>query len=249
MMPDTADLPEPVRLALSELIVGLERGLGPRLRSVLLFGSGAEGRLRPTSDVNVLVLLREFHGADADAIRGPVTLASAAVRVRAMFVLEEELAAAAEAFAVKFGDIHARHRVLFGTDPLAALTPSPAALKRRLQQVLLNLRLRLRERLVVDGGQDDVLIADLAENSGPIRVAAASLLRLRGDAAPAPREALERLAASLPGGPWNEVLAALVSVRQGAGLPPGAAGPMTERVLSLLQAMDRVLAATGARTT
>ena len=55
--------------------------------------------------------------------------------------------AAAEAFAVKFGDIGRRHRMLHGVDPFEALTASRAATIARLRQVLLNQLLRLRASL------------------------------------------------------------------------------------------------------
>ena len=47
-----------------------------------------------------------------------------------MFLLESEVSTAMEAFVVKFADIVARRRVLFGTDPFIAVELSRDALIR-----------------------------------------------------------------------------------------------------------------------
>jgi hypothetical protein len=72
---------------------------------VVLYGSGAEGKLRASSDVDVILVLAKFEPAAADRIRGPLSLASPAIRLRAMFLMEDEIGAASEAFAQKFIDI------------------------------------------------------------------------------------------------------------------------------------------------
>ena len=59
-MPDSAvipaslleDLPRPAAQVLEELVAALVETAGSQLDSVILFGSGAEGRLRSTSDLN-----------------------------------------------------------------------------------------------------------------------------------------------------------------------------------------------------
>src|SRR6185436_3140946 len=163
------------------------------LVSVVLFGSAAEGKLRATSDVNILLVLRRFEQPRADRMREPLRLAHAAVQLNAMFVLEGELAAANEAFAVKFADIQARHRVLFGSDPFAGLGTPRDALIRRLRQVLLNQQLRLRERYVMLSLREEQLARVIADAAPPLRASAASLLQLEGRPAAAPKAALEQL--------------------------------------------------------
>ena len=56
--------------------------------------------MRAASDVNVLVLLSDSHREKADQLREPMRTAHAAIRLSAMFLLEAELPAAIEAFAV-----------------------------------------------------------------------------------------------------------------------------------------------------
>jgi hypothetical protein len=148
------------------------------------------GRLRPTSDVNVVVVLARYDPARAAAIGDAYRLAQAAIRLSAMFIVESEIGAASEAFAVKFTDIAARHVVLYGRDVFAGLTTSRAATR----QVTLNLLLRLREAYVADAPFPERLAYAAAEAVGPLRAAAATLLSLRDGETVPPRDALRLLA-------------------------------------------------------
>ena len=125
------------------------RVLGSDLRSIVLFGSAAEGKLRATSDVNVVLVLSAFDPAKVDSLREPLRTAHAAVRLSPMILLESEIPSAAEAFAEKFSDILRRRRVLHGSDPFAGVSIPRSAAIGRLRQVLLNLVLRLREQYVL----------------------------------------------------------------------------------------------------
>src|SRR5262245_18188362 len=102
---------------LAVLVAAAREALGDKLESIVLYGSAAEGRLRPASDVNVIFVLTRFDAARTDALGDAVRVAQAAIRLAPMFLLREEIPHASAAFAVKFADIVRRHRVLHGTDP------------------------------------------------------------------------------------------------------------------------------------
>src|SRR5919108_433711 len=95
------DLPAPVAAALTAFVSAAKGSLDSNLRSIVLFGSGAENRLRPTSDVNVAVILGAFDAERIAALSETLLAARAAVRLNVMWLLEEEIPHAAEAFAVK----------------------------------------------------------------------------------------------------------------------------------------------------
>jgi hypothetical protein len=65
---------------------------------------------------------------------------------------------------------------------------------RRLQQVLVNLQLRLRERYALSSAYDEQLAGAAADAVGPLRASAAVMLRLEAGARVAPRDALQRIA-------------------------------------------------------
>ena len=214
------ELPPAVRDLLAELVASAQECLQDDLRSIVLFGSGAEGRLRATSDVNVLFVLTRFDKERMDALGESLRLAHVAARVAVMFVLEAELPVAAEAFAVKFDDIARRHRVLYGEDPIAKLTVSRESRKTRLRQTLLNLTLRLRNQYATRGLREEQLAIVIADAAGPLRSAAATLLELEGKTVASPRQALETAAAEILGGDGPQVLQAMSQAR----VAPPAAG-------------------------
>jgi hypothetical protein len=171
----------------------------------------------------MLVVLKQFDQAHADRLREPLRLAHAAVQLNAMFLLESEVPAAMDAFAVKFADIVARHRVLFGRDPFAALELPRDALIRRLKQVLLNLQVRLRERYVLLSLREEQLALAIAEAAGPLRSSAASLLHLEGHDATAPKEALEKVVQDMNDVNLGTALQDVSAAREQRQLSPGKA--------------------------
>lgn len=235
-----------VDLVLAELVEAASVALGSDLRSVLLFGSAAEGRLRANSDVNVLMLLTTFDAVRVDALREPLRLAHAAARVEVMFLLEEELPVAAELFAVKFNDLRLRHRVLYGSDPVQALHIDPAELRRRLREVLLNLAIRLRERYVLVSLREEQLVRVIAEVAGPLRASAVALLGLQGKTAASPRAALEMVAAATLDDAFIKAVALLPQAREQQTLAAGEGGPALLALSRLASHLRRALE--GARS-
>ena len=201
------DLPATVGRVLDEFVQAARADLGAALQSIVLFGSAAENRIRATSDVNVAVVLSAFERTGIERLRPTLERAHAAIRLEVLWLLEPEVAAAAEAFAVKFTDIVRRHRVLYGPDPFAGLVISRQATIARLRQVLLNQLLRLRASYASDGGHEDRLALRIADAAGPLRVSAAEILELEGGPVLAPRDALARMVED-----WNAPAS-----RRGAG--------------------------------
>ncbi len=214
-----------------------ERAFGQNLKSVVLYGSAAEGRLRPTSDVNVIIVLSQFIPSEADALREPLRLAHAAIRLDSMFLLEAEIPQAVEAFADKFSDVLRRRKVLRGADVFAQAQPERQATVARLRQALLNLTLRLRHAYVERSLREEQLARAIAEAAGPLRSAAATLLELEGRRAASPKEALSAFAAGLSGNGWPEMLEKMSEARERTVLPPGMASPVLLKVMELTQAL------------
>ncbi len=244
MKPITEPLPQNVTSVLTEFVNSAKEAFGSDLRSVVLYGSGAEGKLRPTSDVNVIVVLAAFNQPQADQLREPLRVGKAAINLRAMFLLESELRPATEAFAVKFADIARRRRVLFGDDPFAAVSVSREDAVFRLKQTLLNLTLRMREAYVARSLREEQLAALIADVAGPLRSCASTLLELEGAPAASAKEALEQVSASLPDGPARAEDIQLISeARQRHALPAGVAGASLFHLIDLARAMRERAAA------
>jgi predicted nucleotidyltransferase len=232
------ELPAKVASVLTEFVNSTKKAFEGDLRSIVLYGSGAEGKLRPTSDVNVIVVLTRFDENKANQMGEPLRLAEAAIKLRAMFLLEEEIQPASQAFAVKFADVKRRRRVLYGDDPFAVISVSREDSIFRLKQTLLNLILRLRESYISRGLREEQLVATIADAAGPLRACAATLLELEGVTAPSAKDALQQLSSSLPGAEKrNEELDLLSEARKRQDLPPGIAAPTLFHLIELARLM------------
>jgi predicted nucleotidyltransferase len=227
-------LPERVRAGIHAFVEAAREAFGADLRSVVLFGSAAEGRLRRTSDVNLMLVLARFERASADTLREPMRIARAALNLNVLFLREAEIPLAKEAFALKFSDVRQRRRVLLGSDPFAGLEIPRAARLSHLKQVLLNLELRLRAVYVERSLREEQLARVLADEAGPLRAAAAALLELEDGPSLPPKPA--RVAAE--SGRFDDLLEALSRSRDSERLPAGEAPRLCFRLLDLLEAMQ-----------
>ena len=228
-------LPEEIQRHLDVFVAAAQDAFGADLAAAVLFGSAADGQVRATSDVNLLLLLKRFAPQAADALRGPLRLAHAAIDLQVMFLLESELPQAADAFAVKFADIIARHRVLHGADPFASLHTSRDAVLRRLRQVLLNQQVRMRERYMLLSLNEEQLAGAIADAAGPLRSAAASLAQLDGKPALSGKQALEAFVDQLGEPALHAALQAMSRGRETARLAPGQAPPAFTGLMTITE--------------
>ncbi len=236
-METNLELPAYVESSLQLFTQSIQEAFGKSLISVMLFGSAAEGRLRQTSDVNVLVVLRDFQKEKADGLHGAYAMAHSAVRLNVMFLLEGELSLDSEAFAVKFSDIGVRHKVVFGEDLFTNLRPSREGVKRRLKQVLANLILRLRERYVLEGPAGKKLASVIAEISGPLRACALSIAQLEGRKTIHPKEALAEILPILKTPGYEETLKRISEAREGTALD---APETVKTIFSILEIAEKM---------
>jgi predicted nucleotidyltransferase len=229
------DLPTQVSRVLTDFVTAAQTAFANDLRAVVLFGSAAEGRLRATSDVNLLIVLSNFDEARAGELRNPLRVAQAAIRLSPMFILEAELPSAVTAFAEKFSDILRRRKVLVGPDPFVGVKIPREALMTRLDQVLLNLTLRLRETYVMRGLREEQLALAIAEAAAPLRSAAATLLELQGKLFSSPKAALETWLHASDNSSWVEAHKHISQARDRAALPAGIAGRCLLRLIEIAQ--------------
>ena len=237
------NVPDKVRQVLEGIVEAARRAFGDDLRAIVLYGSAAEGRLRATSDVNLMFVLRRFDEEKANHFREPFRFASAAVDVNAMFVLEKELDLATREFAQKFADMQRRHVMLYGDDPLTNVSISREALVRRLQQTLLNLTMRMRELYLARSLREEQCALTIAEATGPLRASAASILELEGRGTLAPKEALYTFVHDLGPSDFIDLLPHLSEARERRVLPPGQAADLLFTTAELASALhDRAMA-------
>ncbi|MGE3317969.1 MAG: hypothetical protein AB7I18_01625 [Candidatus Berkiella sp.] len=230
------DLPVNVQQSLADFVTSAKQYCQDSLISIVLYGSGAEGRLRASSDVNLILVLRSYDIECINPLREKLRLYHAAIQLNVMFILESEIDIAVDAFAVKFTDVLNRHRVLYGTDPFNNIKVSRIATLERLKQVIINLTLRLRERYALVSLREEQLVHVIADVSGPIRSCAAAILNLEGKRETHPKEALAALTQQL-GGDWTSLLQNMSRSRQDQELGSGEQAKTVLSLLVLLKAM------------
>lgn len=241
MQIEMSDLPKSVNDNLLNFVEKAKTSCENNLISVVLFGSAAEGRLRPTSDVNLILILQEFNINQINQLRETLRVAHAAIRLNVMFILESELETALEVFAVKFTDILSRHCILFGSDPFKNMEVSRKATLQRLQQVITNLILRLRERYAMVSLREEQLVPIIADISGPIRSCAGTILSLEGFKIDHPKEALQLLTKKFSEKNWEEILHNMSVAREKQELKPGEATSTLLGLLQLLNSMQKYI--------
>jgi len=222
-----------VKKVLSDFLEAARNSFGDQLRSVTLFGSAAEGKLRPTSDVNLVVVLSAFEQTRADQLRQPLRIAQAAIQLRPMFILESEIPDATRSFAPKFADIIRRRVVLHGNDSFSAVSVPREAEIRQLKQQLLNITLRLRAAYVARSLREEQLAIFIAAVIGPLRSAAAALLELEGQPATSPQQAFELFGLDLQLPAWSDALSLIATIQEARLTPSGAAQHVVFQLLEL----------------
>jgi hypothetical protein len=196
----------------------------------------------------LLIAPTSFDRFRIDALRTPLRVAHDAHRLTPMFLLLDEIPAAAEAFAVKFADIVRRRRVLFGNDPFAALAVPRERLIARLDQVLLNLRLRLRASYMTRSLFEEQLVAAVADSAGLLGSAESTLLELERQPAASPKEALQRAVESFGDGRLTDAVQRISEAREQRLLPPGVAPDTVLALIDIairMQARPRLLRSSG----
>ena len=196
-------LPADAINALEQFILDARAALGKELDSIILFGSAAEDRLRPASDINILVIMHHFDEPLVNEWKAALQVNIAEIDLQLTFMLKSELPGAAEVFAVRFADILLRRRILFGDDPFGSFDISRDARIRGAQQLLLELALRLRHATLIldESGQTHVIV----DSIGPLRVVTTVLLQLEGKNLRSPREGVMMLRDQL-GAEWSSTV-------------------------------------------
>jgi len=226
-------LPAQVKQALDDFLHAARESFGKDLLSVVLYGSAAEGQLRATSDVNLVLVLSSFAAGQADPLRAPLRMAHAAIQLRPMFLLQEEIPAAARSFASKFADILRRRVILHGDDPFNSISIPRDMQILELKQQILNQILRLRASYVSRSLREEQLNLVIANALGPLRSSSAALFELQRRPATSSQHALELIGSELALASWPQTLKLLSSAHESGRVPPGEASHLFFQILDL----------------
>ncbi|MCX7679101.1 MAG: nucleotidyltransferase domain-containing protein [Spirochaetes bacterium] len=211
------------------------------LSSIILFGSAAEKRMRKTSDINLLFVLKKFQLEEINEIRSAYCNAYAAAKVKILFILENELPEAASYFPVKFSDIINRHVVIYGHDALTGISIPAEDKKRQLAQMLLNLKIRLRERYAMLSLREEQLVHLIAETAAPLRTAAYTILEFHNEKPSSGKEALNSIITQINDPSLNKLPQIFSRAREQVYLPSTDANLSIFLIIELIDKMLSML--------
>ena len=175
------DAPPEIRARISDLREELVAAAGANLRGIILYGGLARGRYRPgKSDINLVVLIGDASTESLAVIAPALRAAWRAIRVEPFIIKASEVERLAETFPTKMLDIQTHHTVLMGEDPFSGIVVSRKLIRLRIEQSLTNLALRLRRRYVSIFDDSRALALALAEQTVPLKVELAAMLKLAG---------------------------------------------------------------------
>ena len=130
---------------LQEFVTGLQSVLESKLLSIVLYGSAAQGEsYAPQSDLNVLVILKEFSLSDLSNLKKVIHKGRKQARIVPIFWTEEELKNSLDVFPVEFLEMAGHHKVLYGADLLSGLSVDTKNLRHQIEFELRSKLLRLR---------------------------------------------------------------------------------------------------------
>lgn len=179
-------------MKLEELVKQLQLAYGEGLRSVVLFGSAVAGEHTKRSDYNVLVVVDSLPLERLRAVAAVSRAWADDGNPPPMTFTAKEWRASADIFPMEYADILERHRVLFGEDPTAGITVSPADLRLEVEQQTMGKLLHLRQATMGAGGDRKLQLELLERSLSTLMVIFRGVSRLLGEAPSPDYEQLTR---------------------------------------------------------
>jgi predicted nucleotidyltransferase len=135
---------------LQALVRDLAQALGPRLKSVVLYGSAARGDHHPAaSDLNVILVLESLVPASLEALAPAVRRFVRKGHPVPRLFSPALIAASADSFPVEFADIRAGRKVLHGVDAFAGVVVARTNLRLQIEREMKEKMMRLHEGYVM----------------------------------------------------------------------------------------------------
>jgi predicted nucleotidyltransferase len=141
------------------------RALPAQIRSIILYGSAAAGDfVEGASGYDLLVVVDRLAVEDLDALAPTIRDWRRAGNPLPLLFTPEQLAASADAFAIEFLEMKQVRKVLYGNDPINAISVDHTHVRIHLERELMGKSLALRDRYVLAAG-DSRLTAELLTDS------------------------------------------------------------------------------------
>jgi predicted nucleotidyltransferase len=132
---------------LNQLLEKLNKALGDRIVSVVLYGSAASGdHHQGFSDLNVLCVLQQVTVRELEQSEPVFRWWREKRNPSPLLLSERELSTSTDCFAIEFHDIQAHHRILQGKDVVSGLVVEDTFYRAQVEHDLRAKLLRLRQK-------------------------------------------------------------------------------------------------------
>jgi hypothetical protein len=172
--------------------------LGPRLVTLVLYGSAAREPSADPAAMNTLLIVTD-DGEFLDPLATVMKDWSAAGHPPPIIMTEREWRQSADAFPIEYEDIRHAHRILAGRDPWTGITVRREHVRRQLEHELMGKLVHLRQAYLVDWNHPKRLAEVVRGTRAGFLTMLRAVLRLAGRTPPADSAALVRDAAALIG--------------------------------------------------
>ena len=189
------------RITLDDFAARVTDGLGPRLATLLLYGSAARegGGSREPNTMNTLLIVDSVDADLFTRLAQPVRDWMSGKHPPPLVLTDEEWRSSADAFPIEYEDIRAHHRVLAGRDPWRGITVQREHVRRQLEQELMGKLVHLRQAFAAYWNAPKQLAEVVRDSQSSFLTMLRAVLRLAGRSVPAAPDALVRDAAALVG--------------------------------------------------
>jgi hypothetical protein len=194
------------RMTLDGFASRLAEALGPRLVTLLLYGSAARepgAGSREPDGMNTLLLVDRVDAALLEILAAPVRDWVGAKHPAPLVLTEAEWRDSTDAFPIEYEDIREAHRVLAGRDPWHGIRVSREDVRRQLEQELIGKLIHLRQVFAAEWGNSKRVAELMRISRAGFLTMLRATLRLAGRTPPGDGIALVREAGGLIGFPSN----------------------------------------------
>lgn len=232
--------------SLTQLLEKINKAFGPKVVSVVLYGSGADGDfVKNYSDLNVLCVLSQLTASELSNAGGIFRFWREKGNPAPLLMSLEEVQRSTDAFPIEFHDMQANRKILAGQDVIAGLTVSKANYRTQIEHELRSKLLRLRQKAAGVWDDDELLARLMVDSSATFLVLARHALTVAGHPVEwRKRQAIEEMKTRF--GIDSEPFYALMDLREGLSKKlPMAATQVFERYLKQLQILVEKVDALG----
>lgn len=195
------------RMTLDAFTARVAEGLGPRLVTLLLYGSAARepgAGSREPGAMNTLLIVDRVDGDLFARLTAPVREWVSAKHPPPLILTEQEWRESTDAFPIEYEDMRDAHRVLAGRDPWHGIRIDRADVRRQLEQELVGKLMHLRQAFAAEWHSPKRLAAAVNATRSGFLTMVRAVLRLAGRRPPAAPEALVREAGALIGFSYSD---------------------------------------------